>query len=113
MAGGIVASNIAKWDGTDWSALGSGIRGGISIRMPDPSVYALAVLGEDLYVGGGFIFAGDVPVWSIAKWNGSVWSSVGSGVPYAPSGFGGTSSPALVYSLAVSGDKYLPAAIST
>ena len=46
---GGVAVNIAKWNGSDWSPLGSGINN---------PVYALAVSGSDLYAGGSFTTAG-------------------------------------------------------
>ena len=52
------------------SALGSG-NGGI---------HALAVSGTDLYAGGQFNTAGGVPASNIAKWNGSAWSALGSGM---------------------------------
>src|SRR5438067_11674538 len=48
--GDVVANRIAKWDGTNWSALGSG--------MENP-VYAIAVSGNDVYAGGYFTTAGD------------------------------------------------------
>jgi trimeric autotransporter adhesin len=55
-AGGNAANNIAKWDGSSWSALGSGMAGG------DPywglSISALALSGSDLYAGGSFTAAG-------------------------------------------------------
>ncbi len=70
-AGGAAATNIAKWDGSTWSALGSGM---------DSGVLALAVSGTDLYAGGWFSMAGGMPANSIAKWNGSSWSSLGSGM---------------------------------
>jgi hypothetical protein len=35
--------------------------------------------GPALYVGGSFIVAGDVIANNIAKWNGSLWSTVGHG----------------------------------
>ena len=70
-AGGVPANNIAKWDGSAWSALGSGMNG---------TVYALAVSGTDLYAGGHFTTAGGVPANYIAKWDGSAWSALGSGV---------------------------------
>jgi hypothetical protein len=50
IAGDVLATNIAKWDGSAWSALGSGL---------DDQVCALAVSGSDLlYVGGSFKMAG-------------------------------------------------------
>ena len=70
-AGGTPANGIAKWNGSSWSALGSGMNGW---------VYALAVSGSDLYVGGDFTTAGGSAANYIAKWNGSSWSALGSGM---------------------------------
>ena len=75
-ASGIPANHIARWDGSTWSALGGGLRAGIGYVR----VSALAVFGSDLYVGGNFRIAGDVAVNHIARWNGSTWSALGSGV---------------------------------
>ena len=41
---------------------------------------ALAVSGTNLYAGGDFTTAGGVPANHIAKWNGSAWSALGSGI---------------------------------
>ena len=75
-AGGLPAKGIAKWDGTSWSALGSGV--------DREDVRALAVFddggGPDLYVGGGFSWAGGIQASRIARWNGSSWSTLGSGL---------------------------------
>ena len=71
-AGGVTANYIAKWNGSAWSALGSGMGG-------DP-VYALAVSGTNLYAGGDFTTAGGVSANYIAKWDGSAWSALGSGM---------------------------------
>ena len=49
IAGEVFATNIAKWDGSRWSALGSGI---------DGNVVALLVSGSDLYAAGWFTNAG-------------------------------------------------------
>lgn len=76
-AGGVPAKNIAKWDGAVWSALGSGISGPNNTQG---EVRAIAVSGGNVYVGGQFATAGGVTVNSIAKWNGSVWSGLGSGI---------------------------------
>src|ERR1035441_1381185 len=70
-AGGGAANYIAKWDGSSWTALGSGM---------DDYVFALAVLGSDLYAGGFFTTAGGSVALGIAKWNGSSWTALGSGM---------------------------------
>jgi hypothetical protein len=83
----VLANNMAQWDGSTWSALGSGL---------DGPVFALAVSGNDLYVGGEFTNAGGSAANFIAKWNGSAWSALGSGLDWT------------VYALAVSGgDLYV------
>src|SRR5690349_11276061 len=56
-AGGIAASQIAKWNGSSWSALGSGMNNGVE---------ALAVSGTNLYAGGWFTTAGGSPANYIA-----------------------------------------------
>ena len=128
-AGGVAANHIAKWDGSSWSALGSGMDAA-SVRRPDGvrrrqragalrrrrlhdrgrrggephrevgrlelvgarqrderpfgDVHALAVFddggGPALYAGGDFTTAGGVAANRIAKWDGSSWSALGSGM---------------------------------
>jgi hypothetical protein len=75
MAGGNPVNYIAKWNGTTWSAVGSGITG-----SPFPGVLSMAVYNGNLYVGGFFDTAGGNPVSSIAKWDGTAWSAVDSGI---------------------------------
>lgn len=75
-AGGVSVNNIARWNGTTWAAVGSGIAvtsGGIVNK-------AMAVYNGELYVGGNFTTAGGQSVSNIAKWNGTSWSPVGTGV---------------------------------
>jgi hypothetical protein len=68
---GVPASRVAKWNGSAWSALGSGANG---------SVNALAVLGSELFIGGTFSSVGGVSLTSrLAKWNGSAWLAAGAG----------------------------------
>jgi hypothetical protein len=72
-AGGVAIPNgIAKWNGTNWSALGTDI-------IPS-GVQAIAVIGSDVYVAGGFARVGSLSVKNIAKWNGSSWSALGAGL---------------------------------
>ena len=78
-AGRMPATNVAKWDGTSWSALGAGI-GGTGLNNNYGTVYALAVdASGNLYAGGRFIRAGGVAASNIAKWNGSAWSALSQG----------------------------------
>ncbi|HNG34801.1 MAG TPA: hypothetical protein PK012_34310, partial [Blastocatellia bacterium] len=96
-AGTTLVSNIAKWNGSSWSSLGSGV---------DGQIFAIAVSGSDVYVGGQFTTAGGAPAGNIAKWNGSTWSALGSGI----SG-GGTTA---VGSLAINGtDLYVGGQFTT
>ncbi len=97
-AGGNSANNIAKWDGTSWSALGSPTNG-VSVGSTQ-SVNALLVNGSDLYVGGGFSAAGGVAANGIAKWDGTSWSALGSG---ANNGVKFNTSNGVVNALALSG----------
>jgi len=66
-----LATNIASWDGSSWSPLGSGM---------DGWVYALMVYDNKLIAGGLFYTAGGVSVKGIASWDGSSWDSLGSGI---------------------------------
>ena len=79
VAGGVPANRVARWDGASWTALGSGLRGG-SV----PSVFDLCVYndgnGDALYAAGRFNTAGSATAISIAKWNGSSWSGLGTGL---------------------------------
>ncbi len=80
-AGGVPADHVARWDGGNWSALGGGFEGG---TYTSTSVDALAVFddgsGPALYAGGNFTFAGGVSANYIAKWGGSHWLPLGSGM---------------------------------
>ena len=79
-AGGVTVNNIAKWDGSGWSPLGSGMN---DADVFTSGVFALAVSGTDAYAGGKFTTAGGVKVNNIAKWNGTNWSALGTGMDYA------------------------------
>ena len=77
------ADYLAKWDGVNWSSLGTAANGALVGGYANNQVYAIAVIGTDLYVGGRFtnisnhgvnIPAGDY----IAKWDGANWSALGS-----------------------------------
>ncbi len=71
-AGGSPVNRIARWNGSSWQALGSGILG--------TYVRALTVYNGELIAAGLFSDAGGVPVNNIARWNGSSWAALGAGV---------------------------------
>ncbi|HTY01628.1 MAG TPA: hypothetical protein VMG09_16505 [Bacteroidota bacterium] len=73
-AGGTTANYVARWDGTRWHSLGSGVNG------PHPAVYGLATSGDSLYAGGVFVSAGGQSSRGIARWDGSNWHSMAGGV---------------------------------
>lgn len=66
-AGGTPANNVAVWNGTQWSALGSGLGAGVN---------AVAQRGNgNIVVGGGWNW----PQSCIAEWDGTSWLPVGTG----------------------------------
>lgn len=69
--GGVDANRVARWDGTNWHALGNGIGG---------AVYSMIADQQYVYVGGSVYQAGSDSVNYIARWDGTNWSPVGSGV---------------------------------
>ncbi|MEM7167509.1 MAG: immunoglobulin domain-containing protein, partial [Planctomycetota bacterium] len=76
LAGATPATSIAAWDGSSWSALGTGL---------DDRTRALAVFddggGAALYAGGDFTTAGGISAAGVARWNGSAWTALGAGLP--------------------------------
>src|SRR4051812_25673215 len=72
LAGRVAASNVAAWDGQNWSSLGSGT---------DGEVEALATLPNgNLVVAGLFNHAGGVAALNIARWDGQAWYALGGGL---------------------------------
>ena len=81
-AGGNPASNMARWDGSSWSPLGSGA--GASVRALigwDDGT------GPDLYAAGTFTDAGGMPANRIAKWDGVTWQPLAAGLTASPGRF--------------------------
>ena len=73
--GAVAANRVAKWDGTGWSSLGMGAANGVA-----GPVNALAAGGSgDVYVAGDFAQAGGATARRVARWNGTAWSSLGTG----------------------------------
>lgn len=104
-AGGTPAAGIARWDGQAWTPLAT------SITRPPFSLQGgiralLALPNGDLIAGGDFTSIDGVPARSIARWDGSGWHALGSGIT-APEG-GPVS--AAVFALALAPDNAIIAA---
>ena len=65
--GGTSANHIAMYDGTNWSALGSGING---------NVYDIEYFNNYIIAGGDFTNAGGVATENLAIWDGSAWATI-------------------------------------
>lgn len=77
--GGVAARAVARWDGAQWSALGSGVYGSASALLSHDDGS-----GAKLYVGGSLRLAPGGTLVPVLCWDGSSWS-----VPGAPSPYGG------------------------
>jgi len=86
-AGGVSSRGIARWDGSAWSALGSGVDGGVSAIV---ATDAPQLGGPSLFVGGYYPSASGLSTNSIARWDGSTWHALGGGVAFSGS-YGGVS----------------------
>ncbi len=92
VAGGVLASRVAAWDGESWHPMGdgfSGTNGGVG------AVETFAVWNGQLVAGGGFLFSGSAFTAGLAVWNGESWQQLGSA-------FGGSVVALLVHN----GDLY-------
>jgi trimeric autotransporter adhesin len=69
-AGGVHCNNIAKWNGTSWDSVGTGLASIMALAM--------AVYNDELYIGGAIYSAGGMPANCLAKWNGANWNAVGN-----------------------------------
>jgi hypothetical protein len=72
-AGGVSASRVAKWDGSSWTTLGSGLNNNVQALATDSS--------GNLYAAGSFTSSGgSLSVNRIARWDGSAWHALGAGM---------------------------------
>src|SRR5205823_1916937 len=69
IVGDVFANHIAKWNGTNWSPLGSGL---------NQTVRALFVSGSDVSAGGDFTTAGGRIAYYVAKWDVNSWTPLAS-----------------------------------
>ena len=75
-AGGVAAASIARFDGVNWSPLGTGLATGGDVR----AMHLRA--NGDLIVGGSFSLGSGGAQVNVAQWDGLAWSPLGAGVFY-------------------------------
>ncbi len=76
-AGSVQTTGIALWNGTTWQSLGSGVAGGSS--PTGPTVQAIAVNSNQVFIGGDFSSVNGVKASDIAVYSGGAWHAVGGG----------------------------------
>jgi hypothetical protein len=74
--GGLPSGNIARWNGSTWSSLGTGINGTVFALSSDGSA-------SGFLAGGEFSTAGSMPAASAARWTGTAWQSMSTSIPIA------------------------------
>lgn len=70
-AGGIEANRVVRWDGSNWSSLGTGVNGDVG---------CFYLYNGTLIAGGYFNEAGGLSAMCVAQWDGASWSPMGSGL---------------------------------
>ena len=70
-SGALWITNLAVWDGSNWSTVGGGV---------NSTVFALVFNSSVLFAGGYFTQAGLTPASGVAQWDGANWSALGSGL---------------------------------
>jgi hypothetical protein len=79
VAGIAQADHVARWDGSQWSALGADSGGANGWLPTTASINALTGFGANLFVSGSFQNAnGDARADNIAFFDGTTWHPVGS-----------------------------------
>ncbi len=79
--GGVSANRIARWNGATWTRFGTGFSMGV---IPTGWVLSVTTLANGNVVAAGiFTVAGGVGAVGVARWTGTVWQPLGSGLNHA------------------------------
>jgi hypothetical protein len=70
--GEVPVNNVARWNGSAWSSLGSAANNGV-----DGEVFALSTTPNNVYVGGAFTHAAGQVANHVARWDGGAWHPMG------------------------------------
>lgn len=77
-AGGSNVFRVARYDGTNWNAMGLGIRQFANANC------ILASSNGSVYAGGYFTNIGGINSKAVARWDGTNWTAMGEGLFFAP-----------------------------
>jgi hypothetical protein len=76
--GGVNATNLARWDGTQWTALAGEVGPALPSYASFSAVRAMAYIGTNLFVSGDVIDEDITPqTASLLRWDGHEWHSPG------------------------------------
>jgi hypothetical protein len=72
-AGGLPVNNIARWNGSEWQALGAGLNNHVTALVVDSQ--------NNLFAGGAFPISNGMafPYVTVVKWSNSQWENIGVG----------------------------------
>lgn len=73
LSGGIPINGVARWDGSSWRPLGSGL-GPIPPAFINVTYVMAGCPNGSLIIGGTFTSAGGLPATGLARWDGTTWS---------------------------------------
>ena len=75
---GNVGNGIQKWNDTIWTELGTSLQDTFDTYNGSLQVEDMKIHDNLLYVCGTFYYAGNVPSYAIAQWNGTQWCGFGA-----------------------------------
>jgi PKD repeat protein len=82
-------NNLASWDGTSWSLVGTGISSATLANTSPHIVTSLIEYDGKLIVAGKFTDAGGILLQNIASWDGTNWAYLKGDATYEGGGVGG------------------------
>ena len=80
LSGSTAMTGLAKWNGVAWSPVGGGVMNGAAAGVVEALAVHSDAGGPALFVGGTFTLAGGVSTNRIARWGGTAWSPLGTGL---------------------------------
>jgi len=77
-AGGVAVNNLARWDGAQWHPVGTPPHDGVLASAA--AIMAMTMRDGQLYAGGFFTNTGGQDIAALARFDGTNWTRLGSGL---------------------------------